>query len=612
MISLDLDLDDGLAPPPPEPRKLGKPLPITGTFDIETHDWIRFVCGVCYDGHRPKTFHHVDDMIDHMRKVGGTWWGHAAGTFDNLLVLERARQRHLSAQIDRSAHRVTRVVMGRLTLRDSYALWPAPLDELAGAIGVACPSLPWRCNCGKDCGGFCQIGAKAAAGEPDLEDYCISDCRVLYDALHLLRDFCAEHKIDLRGTMGQTAWKTAQAELGVPDSEIPWALWRHAKRADKGGRQTIIRPRVHRPTANYDICSAYPAQLAKLELPVGATRELGGKSAAGALQRARPGVYTVTVTVPDSLFLPPLPWAKSGILAFPVGTFTGTWTLPELCAAFERGVSADKVHSALIWEGTSAVFAPLVARWYEIRRSVGKKTPLGRWINGLSKALTGKFAERPNRSRTMLHPDAIKVCLRKGQCRNGCTGRCGAYEPVDLDGFIWAAPYQKMAPSAYPGWSAYLRASTRVQWLEQAERYDTDLVFGNTDSIWTLSRAAPAPLGDDLGSWDLADTWTELDVRSATSYAGRDSHGNFVVRGIPGLTEEDWKRGHGKLDRGVVTFQRAAKSYKGLFQKRSRRWTLPEGTAERIWFGDRKLGSDGAITHPVDARELRELASGVG
>lgn len=589
-----------------EPRER-KPLPISGTFDVECSDWTRFVVGALYDGCRPRMFYSIDEMIDHMRVVGGTWWGHAAGTYDNLLVLERARQRGHACQIDRAQHRVTRVVMGRLTLRDSYALWPAPLDELAGAIGEATPALPWSCACGQDCGGYCRIGSRAKEGDPDLEDYVKRDCIVLYRALHHLRDFAAEHKLALAGTMGQTAWKTAQAELGVPDSEIPWPIWRHARRADKGGRQTIIRPRVRQPVSHYDICSAYPAQLAKLELPIGTTRELGGKGARGALVRARPGVYTVTVTVPESLFVPPLPWAKAGMLAFPTGQFSGTWCLPELAAACERGVSIDKVHAALIWSDEEAIFAPLVERWYGIRRKAGKRTPLGQWISRLAKSLTGKFSERPDRSRVLMHPEAIKVCLRKGQCRDGCTGRCGAYEPVDLDGFIWAAPYQKMAVSAYPQWSAYLRASTRVQWLEQAERYGAELAFGNTDSIWTTSRGQPAPSGDGLGQWELQEHWRDLEVRSAASYAGHDADGNFIIRGVPGITEADWIRGHGKIDRGVLTFGRAAKTHRGLFQRRVRQWSLPEASGDRVWYGDRKLGA-GGVTYPVDAQVLREAA----
>lgn len=616
----------------------------SGTIDLECHNWDQFILGVVYDGCRPRTFYDLDAMIDHLRKVGGVWWGHASGIYDFLAILERARIRGISCQVDRSQHRVTRIVMGKLTLRDSYSLWPVPLDDICGALGRPVPHLPWACTCGQrtcscgcgGCGGYCRLAEKATEGDPDLEDYCIADCRALYDGLHLLDELTSQHKIALRGTLGQTAWICAQDELGVPDSEVPWDLWRHAKRGDKGGRVAVIRPRAPGPGSHHDICNAYPAQLAKAHLPIGQCRELGGKRALAALSNHRPGVYTMTVIVPDNSFLPPLSWHHGGKLNFPTGEFSGTWALPEIECALERGVAIKQVHAALIWEATAPIFAPLVERWYQIRREVGRKTPLGQWIGRLAKAFTGKLAEKPERSRVTMHPEEIKICLRQGKCRRGCTGRCGAYEQLDVLGHIYAIPYQRIGPSSYPQWSAYLRAATRVQWLEQAERYGEDLVFGNTDSIWALGRKAPHPLGDELGYWEFQGPWSDLEIRSPTTYAFRDPseettelderaskkarraiyrkiRGRLQIRGVPGLTEEDWKRGSGLIDRGIVTFGNGVKSIGigeddemigGLFKKRHRRWTLPKG--ERQWYGDRKLGANG-VTYPVDAQELRDL-----
>jgi hypothetical protein len=520
-------------PAAPEPLIKRRPLKITGTFDIECADWDTFVVGATYDGKLPKVWYEIDGMIDYLRDVGGTWWGHACGVYDALLILERARVRGIACQVDRSQHRVGRVVMGKLTIRDSYSLWPSPLDDICGAIGRKVPALPWRCTCDKraqkngrgrkpGCGGWCRISDMAKAGDPDLETYVIADCRALYDGLVHLDEIATAHKITLRGTLGQTAWISAQDEIGVPDrtdDTFPFHLWRHARRGDKGGRQCIVRPQAAGPGMHFDICNAYPAQLARAALPVGYVRELGQGDAMAALSLARPGMYQVTVSVPDSLFLPPLPWSHGGALYYPTGEFSGVWTLPELVAALERGVALIACHTALVWESTAPIFSDLVRRWYEIRRQVGRKTPIGQWIGRMAKALTGKFAESPDRERTVLHPELekIKFCLRQKQCRSGCTGRCGAYEQLDLAGFIWSVPYQRLGPSAYPQWSAYLRAMTRVQWLEQAERYGEDLCFGNTDSIWTLGRNSPDPLGDDLGQWEFQHAWSELEVRSATT-----------------------------------------------------------------------------------------------
>ena len=597
-----------------EPRlpRPPKPIDIVGTFDIECASWDRFVLGATYDGDEVTIFRDGDQMIDSMRERGKTWAGHAAGVYDSMYVLERCRRRNIPCQVDTSQHRVTRVVIGSLSIRDSYAMWPAGLPEICGAIGRRAAALPWKCTCGHGCGGYCRISVKMrAAGDPDLEDYVSADVRDLYDGIAFLRSWCMDHGIILRGTLGQTAWLNAQRELGVPDSDLSYALWRHARQADKGGRGVVIRPGLTKgPGAHHDICNAYPAQLAHEELPVGDCAELGASGASAALDRCRPGLYTLSVHVPD-LFLPPLPWSKAGMITYPTGEISGTWTLPELVAAFERGVTVVAVHTALVWEATAPIFAPLVERWYALRREVGRKTPLGKWIGRLAKALTGKFAERPDRTRAIMNPATIKVCLRRGRCGgpDGCTGRCGAYQPLDTLGRIWLAPYNRLPTSAYPQWSSYLRAQTRVQWLAQAERMGRDLVMGNTDALWHCSRQTPEPLGDGLGEWEYQHAWEPLDVRSLTQYAWRNpATGTFHVAGFPegSVSEADWRRGRGRIDRGVVTFRRAARDNQGLFRKRSRRWRLPEGE-DRVWYLDRKLHSDG-ITYPVDAAELRELA----
>ncbi len=610
-----------------------RPFKIAGTFDLEAGKWTKFAVACAYDGHLPKLFYDIDAWIDYMRRIGGIWWGHAMGVYDGLAIMERARVRGIACQADQSQHRLSRIVMGSLEFRDSYGLWPVPLDDICGAIGKPVPRLPWKCRCGKvttrnplGCRGYCQITEKANEGDPDLERYVIDDSRALYDGIVELNDFTARNSISLRGTLGQTAWINAQDELGVPDSEISWNIYRHARRGDRGGRTAIIRPKAEGPGTHHDICNAYPAQLAHAELPIGDVHELGERYAKHALAKARPGMYTCTVVVPSDSFLPPLPWLHGGQLNFPTGRFTGTWTLPELVCAFERGVALEKCHTALVWEATAPIFAPLVKRWYEIRRQVGRKTPFGQWVGRLAKALCGKFAERPERSRVMMHPEEIKVCLHRGRCRDKCTGRCGAYDPIDLDGYIWGIPFSHLGDSAYPQWSAYLRAMTRIQWLEQAERYGEDLCFGNTDSLWTIGRKSPEPLGDGLGQWEYQHSFCELEVRSATTYAWRDVDGEITLNaaaskragraiykykkgerhfmGIPGISAADWKRGRGILDRGVVTFQSAASGTKGLFTRRRRKWTLPK--AERVMFGDRRLASNG-VTYPLDALDLRAL-----
>lgn len=582
---------------------------LRGTYDIECADWDRFVVGATYEPHNPKVWHDPDLMIDHMRSRGGTWWAHAGGVYDVLLVGERLRARGIKYQGDEAQHRITRLVCGSLEARDSYALFPAPLDELCGLLGREVPSLPWPCVCTLDCGGYCQIARKAAEGDPDLEDYCVADCKALYDGLVALGEHCERHGIDLRGTLGSTAWATAQAALGLPDAEFPSLdLWRRVRRADKGGRLAIVRPKARGPGSHFDIRNAYPSALARAELPVGGVRELGAGNASHALDAASPGVYSVTVEVADDCFLPPLPWRVADRVVYPTGRFSGAWALPELCAALDRGVRLVEVSSAIVWESTAPLFADLVRDWYAIRRKVGADSPLGQWQSRLMKALCGKLAEGPEKNRILVNPDKIRICVREKGCRNGCTGRCRRYEQIDLWGHIWSAPYWKLAPSGHVQWSAYLRAHTRIQWITEAEKFGADVVYGNTDSLWTLGRKLPSPIGDDLGHWERKHGFTDWECRAPNVYRYRDDTGQLSIRaaGAPQITEADWQRGQGVNARGVTSFRRAARSTGSLFQKKHRRWTLAAEPDDGM-YGDRKLGADG-ITYPLPADQWRALS----
>jgi hypothetical protein len=583
---------------------------IAGTYDIECADWDRFAVGVTYEGeHQIKVHREPDAMIDHMLSRGGTWCAHAGGIYDGLLVADRLRARGIKFSADESQARISRLVCGRLTLRDSYSLWPAPLDEISGALGRKTPSLPWPCICSRDCGGYCQITEKARGGDPDLDDYCIADCRDLYDGLQLLGRFAAEHSIKLKGTLGSTAWATAQERLDLPDAAYPsWDVWRRIGLGNRPGRMAIIQPNADGPGHHYDIVNAYPAALARAELPVGEFFEVGSRRAAAALDQCMAGVYSVTVHVPEDLFLPPLPWRVGGRTVYPVGVISGSWVLPELIAAFERGVTVVEVHSAIVWEATAPIFAGLMAEWYEIRRKVGKRTPLGGWTSRLAKAFCGKLAEGPEKHRILVHPDKIKMCMREKGCRNGCTGRCRRYEQLDLWGHIWSAPFWKASPSGHVQWSAYLRAHTRIQLLTEAEKFGRDLVYMNTDSIWATGAREPSPISDELGHWERKHWWQDWQCRAPNVYRCETKDGPLVrAAGCSGITDADWKRGGGVLDRGVTTFRRAAKrSDSKLFTQRHRRWTLPEIPDSGL-YGDRKLAMYDHVTYPLSADEWREL-----
>lgn len=583
---------------------------LTGTVDIECADWDRFKIAATYDGVAPKIHDTIGDLVDYLGSRGGTWWAHCGGQYDGLAIVQELNRRKRPAQIDYPRSRMTRVVFGRTTLRDSYGLLPFSLEVIAAMSGERAPALPWGCICRLGCAGYCQIPKRSAR---ELADYVVADCRVLYRGLCELIDFAYTHGIDLRGTIGGSAWATAQRTLSIADASFTPQMWDMIHPADKGGRTVLARPTSNGPGTHRDISSAYPAALASVSLPTGAPRVVGGRDASMAFLSNRAGIFTATVDIPPS-FLPPLPWRHGNRIRYPHGAIRGTWPANELHAAEDRGVKILDVRSGVIWSGSRVLFGPLIRHWYQIRSRCGKRSPFGRWMRELANSLTGKFSERPERRTIRMHPkfDSIVICRRTGACRNGCNKSCGYWECLDKWGTLWAQPYYRTAPSGHLHWAAYLKAATRIAWLTEAERHGPEhLVSGNTDSIWTTSRNRSIPEGRALGAWETKNTWTEWEARSPSCYRYRDSSsGNIVIRasGAGSMTDTEWKAGMLDRSRGVETLIEAARHGQGLFHRKNAKWTLP-GAPDQEWYGDRKLDASGLVTWPVDADELRDRTS---
>jgi hypothetical protein len=583
---------------------------ITGTIDIECAAWDRFAVAAAYlpsQGDRGPgasfTFGSIGELVDFLlARPGSTWWAHAGGNYDFLAIAEELRRRQIPCAIDLAGARVSRVVGGGIVLRDSWPLVPLSLSVAAALADERAPELGLPCACGEACGGYCAI--RPGDRRPSVAAYCAEDARVLYRVLRAIEGHAADLGLELRGTIGGTAWATARAELGLPDADLPPALWRQVRSAYYGGRVTIARPRATGPGSHWDLGSAYPAALAVTAIPHGQVGAASGRDALRCLTIERPGVYACEVTVPE-MFLPPLPARQGERVTYPIGTFRGVWTLAELEAAIARGATVDRVLWCVVWESSSVLFGDLIRRWWRARARAGRRSPLGEWLRLLPNSLTGKLAEGPDRRSARMFPAEIKYCRGKRPCsRLRCVGACGAMEQLDLLGQVWAVPFYRPATSGHIQWAAYLTAATREQWLAGAETQGRDLVYGDTDSIWTTGRIRPTPAGNGLGQWAYKHAWSDWECAAPRAYRYRDQHGGGVVRtaGMT-ITDEEFTSGRAERDRGVLSFTEAAGAITdrngGLFRRRHRTWTLPSRGAERGWYGDRMLDTDERVTFPV-------------
>lgn len=578
---------------------------VDGVFDIECADWTTPVVVVTLHRVHGVVVHRtVGEAVQRMLHLGGHWWSHNGGHYDTLAALEFMRASGIERLINVSQGRVTRTTGDGLTLSDSHALVPLGLDAAAAIGGVPAPSLDWPCRCGWDCGGYCGIGARMPeAKRAELAAYCVADCQALMAMLDALVAWARERKLDLRGTVGGSAWATVRRELKLADARYSPALERRLREAYFGGRCGVYR---HHAGAGrqWDMTMAYPSALT-FPVPVGTPRELGLRDAVAALNARRPGIYAATVWVPES-HLPPLPWRHDGRIYYPHGVVSGAWALPELESALADGARVVRVLWAVVWPTEEPIFDYHMRMWSDWRADYGKDSAMGKLCRSWPNSLIGKFAERGDRKAVRLHPPLADVlahrCRGRSPCTLGhCTGRCGQWQQLDQWGELWAIPYYKQAPSAHIQWAAYATARTRIAWRTEALKHGADLVYGDTDSIWTTSRRSPPNVGSKLHQWELKDHWSDWEAVGHKQYRHRSAKESREVIRTAGahVSPAQWREGEAAQDRGAASLLTAARSGRGLFVKRGERWTLPQ-LGE--WCSDRLTGADGWTVAPTVAQ----------
>lgn len=584
-----------------------KRIRVDGVFDIECQGWNKFVLGVTMTKNGESVVHYrPEDMVDEMLNYGGVWWSHNGGKYDTLQVLEVLRGWGIGQSVSLAQSRVTRTMGAGLTIRDSYALVPMGLESMAQMGRVQVPRLWFDCSCSEDCGGYCAIRRNMSYYlRLRLEEYCVEDCRALLAGLTALQEFADDRDYDLLGTIGGSSWATARRTLGLQTADFSPSQWRRLREGYYGGRCSVFRPVVHESVGHWDIGSAYPSALANAELPTGELTEHGSRSARKALADARPGIYSVTVLVPE-MHIPPLAWGWGLGISFPHGVVSGAWTLADIHHAESYGCKITAVEWAMTWSDSQCVFKEWISRIYELRSRMGKDTVWGKWLRDFPNSLCGKMAERPDKRFLRLNPptgDIVRCPVTRPCTLTACSGVCGSWEQVDQWGQMWSVPFYRQSESGHIHWAAYITASARAQHHSQLVDHGKDVVYCDTDSLWGTGLVPPSPCGSGLGEWSLKCRASEWEGPAPKAYAYTDEKtGERIIRSSGAmLSPAEWTKGSAVQDRGVMSVVQAARHGHGLFARANRKWTLPR---HGEWYGDRRITTDGT-TRPVTTKELR-------
>ena len=593
---------------------------VDGVFDIETEDWDRFVCGSLVTSWQSRSYWWSSEtrMVDDLLGFEGCVWAHNGGRFDCLWLLEHIVQRGLRAQIGLAGHRIVYLQCGKLEVRDSAALIPISLKKAATIGKVGKTSTGLDCDCGEACGGYCNIRRLTTPEKQQtMIDYCVQDCKALFSTLRELSAYAEAEDLDLRGTIGASAWATAARWCGLEAAS--WTAensdhsdtqnYKFARKGYFGGRNQVFAPRCdvgHR----YDVRSAYPAALSQLSIPHGSFKRTSKPSEVARLfDRGSEGIFSGAVHVDPSVWIPVLPYRSHQRISFPIGPIYGTWTAHELRYALEVG--AAKIldfGECLTWSDSSPLLAPFVDRVWKLRARSEPRSALGTWLKLFLNALTGKVAMNPELQTFAIYAGEDKPPPCTCPTGYGKLCQCENWQPLNFSRSVWAKTSWAIPDCGHVQWAAYLTSQARVNLhRELVSSPYRDAVYCDTDSVFSVVER-PSSEAEELGTWRHEGQFAEFQAYAPKVYSYHDpATGEFVAKakGVPDAVL-NWSRLKDgiKVKRGVLSFRAAMQEDRFFIRKEYDRRVSEDAK----WYGDRLLAEDGrtyaTTVANLNAREL--------
>lgn len=456
------------------------------TFDIETEDWDKFVCGAIHDERGTRIFWDERKFLLELLAREGTYWAHNGGRFDFLWVLDAIARffpdSELILTVSGGSVISAHPTGTKLFLKDSYRLMPIPLSKIGEYIGRPKLETGLRCRCGEDCGGYCSIRRRGMtrAERRKLEEYLRTDVEVLAEGLD--RWCCELMSLGVPATkvstIGGAAWKSASAMLDLPNAKWTRMAYLFARGGYYGGRCEVGRlfaPRIER----YDRVSAYPHAMT-LELPIGEIDLSTDISPAG--------IYRAEVYVPESP-LPPLPVRLSERVVYPHGIFSGIWTGLELIYAESRGVKIRRVMEGMVWREYSPILRPWIGKiWARRARAIARGNKAESTLfKLLANSLSGRFALSPQM-------DIVKFSPVQPD---------DDWAPVGRSDFVWAKRGGRIdyGGSRHVQMAAVITARARIALHHAIMDVGPDSwIYSDTDSVISTKGMARG-VGEDLGAW---------------------------------------------------------------------------------------------------------------
>lgn len=370
-----------------------------------------------------------------------------------------------------------------------------------------------------------------------IECYCINDALITREAYIMFDNQMKEFNSELKPTIAATSVSLWQrSTLKKLQRTLDRSYDEQVRESYYGGRTEVFKVGLQTNVNEYDVNSLYPYVMSKFSYPD--TDKLSFHSFDHNYSKIsdREGVANVDISCPNS-YIPVLPYRYGDKLIFPTGSFTGTYTLPELRFAVQHGCKIDNVNWSLTTFETLRPFERHINLLYNLRLQYkAQNNPAEQVVKILMNSLYGKFGQRQRGSLGWLRE------ITDDDFNN-------PINPVNVYEFNETAMVIDSFTSKYTPtylnvmWAAYITSYARIHLYSLMEQLDFSVYYCDTDAIFTSSTLET---GENLGQVKLEFNTPRAFFISPKFYHYIDSDGNprYKVKGVPAKNQQEYYDGN--------------------------------------------------------------------
>jgi len=488
------------------------------TWDIETVNWNELVIACLYDGKDKYFCYNVDDIINVMIKLKGTFYAHFSGGFDNLFLLDTFNKRFKISYTNIGSRLVKISVYYKnskkklFDLRDSYPILPSPLQQLVKDFEVDIDITPEKWtdykNRRDDIKGF---------SEEELKEYVAVDTVSLYDILVKAHDLFGVDNFKL--TIASESFAELKEMCDFNSLCVPARFDAYFRKSYSGGRVEVFKRYVKSDSydkwTQYDFKSMYSTVMSKEEYPSGIAVYTAK------YRKDKLGIYTVHVKTPKKLHIPFLhTYDKDDKLCFPLGEWEGVYTSVEIEKARQLGYTIT-VLAGYYFTGKGRPFVSYVDKWYKVKQQAEKEGKKGlRYIAKLKlNSPYGKLGQRRIFRKMKPMPDDLRALIRRQKVLDVIP---------ELNLVVVEDETRRTYTTVHQ--SSFITAYSRINLygaFEKAHAIGGEVAYCDTDCLVT---DAKLETGKQLGDLDVESTIDEAVFLFPKFYAIEENDGNEIIK----------------------------------------------------------------------------------